>query len=213
MRRVYLRFGEKDVSSAMAAGERKLMIERHRHSLARFGYSPHALYWESREAQEMRFKVLSEIGIMAGDSLLDVGCGFGDLYDWLISHDLPVDYTGIDLSMEILDKGLDIHPTLNLQQGELFDFDWSLLSGTLSWCLKDEGDYARRVIRRMFELCRKGVAFNLLNSRTFDAANMGDIYAFDPAKIMKFCRDITPYCELHDGYLDYDFTIYMKRDP
>ena len=43
--------------------------------------------------------VLAGIGIASGDSVLDVGCGFAELYSWLESHGLAVVYTGIDVSV------------------------------------------------------------------------------------------------------------------
>jgi len=53
--------------------QRKRIVDRHRDSLSRHGYHPNALYWSSREIQEIRFEVLAGIGIGNGDSVLDVG--------------------------------------------------------------------------------------------------------------------------------------------
>ena len=198
--------------------QRKRMIERHQQSLSHFGYSSEALFWESRKLQTIRFKVLAEIGIKADDSLLDVGCGFGDLNSWLSAHDLPVEYFGIDLSQDILNKGIELNQRLRLLQGEIFDFDWPaqsfdwvLLSGTLNWKLGDDGEYARRVIRRMFKLCRSGVAFNMLDNRELDSSTLCDLFAYDPGEMLAFCEDITPDCELRCDYHDNDFSIYMRR--
>ena len=218
MRRIYLPFGAKQATPGMDAGQRKKMIERHRSSLSHFGYSTEALFWESRKFQMLRFSVLAEIGIHAGDSLLDVGCGFGDLNSWLAGRDLPVSYTGSALSQEILNRGLELNPGIELLQGEIFDFDWQpqsfdwvLLSGTLNWKLGDDGEYARRVIGQMFKLCRYGVAFNMLDSRALDASTLQDLCAYDPAEMLAFCRDITPDCEMRCDYHDNDFSIYMRR--
>ncbi|GAV21222.1 methyltransferase domain protein [Mariprofundus micogutta] len=218
MRRVYLPFGESDVVPGMDAGQRKEMIERHRDSVSYFGYSSEALYWESRGGQKIRFEALAEIGIRPWDSLLDVGCGFGDLYSWLNGKGLPVDYTGIDLSPDILAKGLEMNPGLKLLQGEVFDFDWApesfdwiVLSGTLNWDLHDDGEYAMRVIDRMFKLCRNGVAFNMLDHRNIDAASLLELIAYDVDAVFSFCKKITPACQLRTDYLADDFTIYMRR--
>ncbi|MDX8397741.1 MAG: class I SAM-dependent methyltransferase [Mariprofundaceae bacterium] len=198
--------------------QRLRMIDRHRSSLNHHGYSPNALFWSSRGIQKTRFKVLSEIGVHSGDSLLDVGCGFGDLFNWLGSHDLATDYTGLDLSQEILDKAIEVNPQLHLLHGELFDFDWPMqsfdwvfLSGTLNWNLDDKGAYARRVITRMFELCRHGVAFNMLDIRKLNTTALGDLFAYDPDDILDFCQGLSDDCQLRSGYLDNDFTVYMKR--
>jgi len=48
--------------------------------------------------------------IQAGDSLLDVGCGFADLYSYLSSTQRSVSYTAQD----ILNKAMQMHPSLAL---------------------------------------------------------------------------------------------------
>jgi len=218
MRRIFVPFGENEAYQGMNGLERKMMIERHRKSLDDFGLAPETLFYKSRKEQDVRFEALTEIGIRTGDSLLDVGCGFCDLVSWLNGQEIIVDYTGIDLSPDILAKSFEINPDLKLQQGEVFDFDWSpqtfdwvFLSGTLNWNLADGGDYALRVIKRMFKLCRSGVAFNLLDIREMDASELGGLTAYDPEKILKFCMEITPHCHFRNDYADHDFTIYMKR--
>ena len=156
----------------MKKEQRKRIVDRHRDSLTRHGYHPNALYWSSREIQEIRFKVLAEIGIRSGDSVLDVGCGFGDFKSWFEGQANIIDYTGIDLSPDLIQTAREKHPATQLLCGELFDFqfeaglfDWVVLSGALNEQLHDKGAYARRMITSMFELCGKGLAFNLLDTR------------------------------------------------
>jgi len=203
----------------LTAGQRKRIVDRHRDSLTRFGRSPAALYWSSREIQEIRFRILCEIGIAAGDSLLDVGCGFADLKPWIGRWRCPVDYTGIDLSPEILAAAADMQPDAHLVCGDVFDlaagpeaYDWVLLSGSLNEVLDDDGRYARAVIARMFSLARRGVAFNLLNARHRAMFSFG-LQRFDPDEMLAYCRTLSPHCQLHDDYLDNDFTIWMYKRP
>jgi len=197
--------------------QRKRIVDRHRDSLSRHGYHPNALYWSSREIQEIRFEVLAGIGIGNGDSVLDVGCGFADFKRWFerigTGH---LDYTGIDLSPDLLAEAESRHPDGTFYCGDLFDmdftqqsFDWVILSGALNEQLGDQGRYARRVIRRMFALCRKGVAINLLDARHLNAH---DLQSHQPETMLDWCRTLTPACELHDAYLKNDFTVYMRRE-
>jgi len=199
----------------MKKEQRKRIVDRHRDSLKRHGYHPNALYWSSREIQEIRFEVLTEIGIQAGDSVLDVGCGFGDFKAWFEQQGGALDYTGIDLSPDLLAEARKRHPDAQFLCGDLFDmdfsehgFDWVILSGTLNEQLYDEGDYACRVIGKMFQLCRKGVAFNLLDARWIKAH---DLQSHLPEEVMQYCYSLCPDCFLRDDYLDNDFTIYMRR--
>jgi SAM-dependent methyltransferase len=199
----------------MKAEQRKRIIDRHRDSLTRHGYHPNALYWSSREIQEIRFRVLTEIGIESGDSVLDVGCGFADFKGWFERQGGQLDYTGIDLSPDLLDKAKQRHSDATLHEGDLFDmafddqsFDWVILSGALNENLFDDGVYAYRVIERMYTLCRKGVAFNLLDARSLQAH---DLQSHDPDTVLNRCLDLTPDALLVDGYLKNDFTIYLRR--
>jgi len=199
----------------MRKEQRKRIVDRHLDSLKRHGYHPNALYWSSREIQEIRFEMLAGIGIVAGDSLLDVGCGFGDFKTWFEKQDGELDYTGIDLSPDLLAEGEKRHEAGAFLCGDLFDmdfeensFDWVILSGALNEQLHDDGAYAKRCIEHMYALCRKGVAFNLLDARHLKAH---DLQSHLPQEMLAYCRAICPDCSLHDGYLKNDFTIHMLR--
>ncbi len=197
----------------MKPEQRKRIIDKHRDSLTRHGYHPNALYWSGRDIQELRFAVLADIGIGDGDSLLDVGCGFGDFKRWIESRECRLDYTGIDLSPDLVEQARARHPDGRFFIGDLFDlpdsegrFDWVILSGALNEQLHDDSTYALRVIERMYALCRNGVAFNMLDARHL---TVHDLHSQQPARILEQCRQWCPDCELHDDYLRNDFTIYM----
>ena len=198
----------------MKKEQRKRIVDRHRDSLTRHGYHPNALYWSGQDIQEVRFRVLADIGIESGDSVLDVGCGFGDFKSWIKGQAKDISYTGIDLSPDLIHLAREKHPDTELYCGELADFDfasesfdWVVLSGALNEQLFDDGVYAYRMISSMFELCRKGLAFNLLDARQLKAH---DLQSFYPEEIMNYCSGLDSNTELVDNYLDNDFTVYMR---
>ncbi len=197
---------------------RKRIIDRQRDALTRYGRGPGALCWSSRSVQEIRFRWLAAIGIADGDSLLDVGCGFGDLDSWLRRHGIETDYTGIDLSPDLISECRKMHQGLAFFCGDLFEmdflpaaFDWVVASGTFAEALNDDGAYARHVIARMYALCRRGVAFNMLDVRHAWTASRWDLQSFQPLEILEFCHRLCPDSSLRDGYLVNDFTIYMHK--
>jgi SAM-dependent methyltransferase len=202
------------------AKQRKRIVDRHRDSLLRYGVGPAALYWSSREIQELRFSVLADIGLQSGDSVLDVGCGFGDLWAYLQGQGIEVDYTGIDLSPELVAAGREQYPDLKLMEGDIFDlnpapasYDFVLLSGALNENLNDDGAYARRVIARMVEASRRGVALNLLNANHQWTAGRWNLQSFDPAEMLAYCQDLSSHCEYRDDYLDNDFSVFLHTEP
>ncbi len=194
---------------------RKRIIDRHKDSLKRHGYHPHALYWSGRDIQEKRFEVLVEAGVERGDSVLDVGCGFADLKTWLEHSGLSVVYTGLDISPDLIAEAKKRHPYARLMVNDLLharflalSFDWVLLSGALNEPYQDNGKYTRKVIKEMYRICRKGVAFNLLNAEVVRAH---DLQSFVPETILGYCETLSPKCQLRKDYLDNDFTIYMYK--
>lgn len=202
------------MTSLLDARQRRRILSAQRDAFRRYGYSPWALYWSNREIQELRFAVLFEAGMRSRESMLDVGCGFGDLAGWLADRGCEPHYTGLDLSPELLAEGRRRHPRLELIEGDLFDldpppaaWDWVVLSGTLNRDLGDGGKYARRVILRMWQTCRKGIAFNLLDARHEPTACRWDLQSFHPDEVLTLLEPLASRVVLRDDYLDNDFTV------
>ena len=63
-----------------------------------YGYSPLSLGWDSTQSQQIRFKRLINEIDCCGKSILDIGCGFGDLCSFLISEGIEYEtYLGWDI--------------------------------------------------------------------------------------------------------------------
>ncbi len=199
--------------------QRQRIIASQRDAWRRFGFHPNALFWSNREIQEIRFQILLEAGMKSGDSLLDVGCGFGDFSAWLKGQGIAVEYAGIDLSPELLEEGRQRYPDIELLEGDLFEFDparesfdWVTLSGTLNRDHGDGGEYARSVIRRMYETCTKGIAFNLLDARHEWTQERWDLQSFHPDQIAELASELSPDYNIRDGYLSNDFTVLLWKE-
>jgi hypothetical protein len=53
-------------------------------SIAEYGMDARGVHWNSRQAQEIRFKQLLALLPSDAKEIVDAGCGFGDLY-WYMS--------------------------------------------------------------------------------------------------------------------------------
>ncbi|MCW8888505.1 MAG: class I SAM-dependent methyltransferase [Gammaproteobacteria bacterium] len=200
------------------AKQRQRIVNRHRNAYNSHGFRPHALHWSSQEYQFLLFDVLLGIGVESGSKVLDFGCGFGDLNGYFSEKGIEVDYTGIDLSPELLNEASYRHPDATLFEGDLFEFDpaalsfdYAFASGSLSEPLEDGGDYTRKTITRLFDSCRKGCAFNLLDAAHEWTANRLDLQSFDADEMVVWCRTLTADVELIKGYADNSFTLYLRR--
>ena len=62
----------------------KPVIDYFKNLVSLHGEDIRSLDWGGRSSQSQRFRVLYEIGIGLESSVLDVGCGHGDFYGYLI---------------------------------------------------------------------------------------------------------------------------------
>ena len=78
-------------------------IDRYRARFRRHGISPRALGWRPG-SQEVRFSAfLKDAPLSEAKSLIDVGCGFGDLLGELRAMGWKGHYTGIDILPEFIE--------------------------------------------------------------------------------------------------------------
>jgi SAM-dependent methyltransferase len=177
--------------------------------------SSFALGWRNWEDQEVRFKALSGIADMSNCSVLDAGCGYGDLLPYLSLKYSDIHYTGIDQIDDFLAEAMRRYgnlPQNSFLKGDFMTMnlptaDFVLASGSLNYRSSDP-DFIFKAITKLYRACHRGLTFNLLKHMMPD----GLLVAYDPAKILRYCRTHSARVELLCGYAKEDFTIYMHRD-
>lgn len=185
----------------------------------KFRDSPKALGWSSRQRQEKRFDVLSKVIEDKEGSILDMGCGMGDLFTYLRKIGWNGSYTGIDISQEMVNISRQKIPYAKIIKGDISEADYGkhdyvLLSGTLNNRLYEEerDQYAciQKIIENMWEASGKAMAFNL-RSGWGQPPRSEDIFAYNPISILEMCRTLTTKLIFNHSYFPHDFTIFMFR--
>jgi len=152
----------------------------------------------SEGQKEQNYQKLAKIVEYAGlpldeTSCLDVGCGTGDLSDFLRQRNVK-DYLGIDIYEPSLDQArikynerfenLDI---LGWETDEKFDYAFS--SGALSTRLdSDNNVFLEKMVKRMWDLTTVGVSFNFLTDEEPDT--VPEIFFYSVDKVMAICKGI-----------------------
>lgn len=156
-------------------------------------------------------------------SLLDVGCGFGGFFAYIKAKQLQIKYSGIDVSEKMIHWGRENYSGQgDFVVGDVLDmddkthFDYMVCNGILTQKLETEGSkmdaFANQLIRKMFSLCRVGVAFNVMTSKVNFYAN--NLYYRNPAELLAWCMsEVTPYIKLDHSYPLYEYTVYLYREP
>jgi len=181
--------------------------------LQRYGaHDPRALGWRSAHSQQERFKVLAEIGGLRNTSVLDEGCGVGDLYPFLEERFPGIQYTGVDINPEAIAMAKEKHPDAAFVCADFTEyeggfFDYVLSSGALTFHIDGHEEVYRAHIRKMYELSRIGAAFNVLDA---SAITQDEEYAgYVPSELLAYCQTLTPKLTLRHDYSPEDFTIYL----
>lgn len=185
--------------------------------LAEHGMSAKSLDWGSRQSQETRFAVLADMTDLSGASILDVGCGLADFHTWLLERGVPHDYTGIDVTPEMVTAASARFPDITVHQGEILactlfperSFDYVFASGIFYLRQEAPEAYMQAAVKRLFSLCRKGLAFNSLS--TWSPARDPDEFYASPLTTAAWCAELSSQLVLRHDYHAGDFTIYLYR--
>ncbi len=167
--------------------------------------------WHSRLQQLTYLAALIEIGVGPDHSVLDVGCGQGDLYDSLIARGRRGRYTGIDLSPELVASARERFPPANFVLGDVLEteiekHDFVLASGLFDYRTSDSPMRLRATLRRMFELARLGLAWNMFAQASPDRP---DLYHEPLADLLAFCDALSPHFTLRRDYDPGHLTVYL----
>jgi SAM-dependent methyltransferase len=192
--------------------------EYYRTKVATFGPTPKGVDWNSGAAQRLRFEQLIKHCAVTGSlSILDYGCGYGALLDFLDARGVPVEYCGYDICPEMTQIASHAHsgrPNCRFvsESEALLPADYVLASGIFNVKMESTVQQWRKhvlaTLRQMDRLARRGLAFNMLPFPPSAGHRRPDLYYADPGFYLKLCRrNFTGAVTLLDDYGLFDFTI------
>lgn len=202
----------------MTLQEKATIMHYHRRRIGEFSIgSVRALGWTNEESQKRRFAALMEVGDLNGSSLLDIGCGHGDLKAYLDKRFHGFSYIGVDQMPEFIAEARCLYgqrPNCYFCQTDftiqdLPHVDYVFASGVLSYRSKEKDCYFS-MIEKMFEAADKALAFNMLDLARFPHHEF--LLGHAPEKVLAFCQTLSPEVRLIKGYLEDDFTVLMYKE-
>ena len=170
--------------------------------------------WASKENQELMFKCLTLVGDLSTGSILDVGCGQGDLYDYL----QPEDYTGIDISLQMIGRAIQKHPDVDFQRKNLLEYeymhDWVIVGGSFNLRIPetDQMTYLQKLVERAYSLAEKGLVFSVLSENTTPSENQWpQLFYYKPVEIFNMCLSLSKHVSIDHVTLPSQVMIYMPK--
>ncbi|MEZ9232244.1 class I SAM-dependent methyltransferase [Vibrio amylolyticus] len=173
--------------------------------------------WSSDHSQQARFEIIKSATNFDGKSVLDLGCGYGELFDYLSQDYQLAAYTGVDQQHQFLrvaKKRLsETHLPCQFVRADISQYsapnsDVVIASGSLNYQSRDP-EYLTKMINRMYAMANDIVIFNLLDSSTFPKQNL--LTGYNKKGTLFYCKTLCSHVELIDGYANEDFTIVMRK--
>lgn len=176
------------------------------------------LGWESEAAQELRFKQLVGNIDLNGKTILDVGCGTGNLLEYISRQFKDFNYTGIDVLPHMIQRAGEKKLNGRFVCMDLFKsnpygnktFDVIFSSGIFNLNLGNNQEFLMDAVDVFQSLAREAISFNLLWDKSTDK----DVkyFYFSPEEVQDILS--SKYSDIWQvsivkGYLHNDFTVHL----
>ncbi len=148
------------------------------------GCAPAAMYYSRDSLHKERLEQVSLLlrqHVSPGESLLDVGCGFGDL----VSHLPECHYMGLDVIEEAVQEARRRHPEHDFRSGNLLEMDnapqnrcnWLAMVGIMGTLPQPEA-----VLQKGLALAQNGIIVDFIDA----AKSTGPLNSYDMGCCVNF---------------------------
>jgi SAM-dependent methyltransferase len=190
-------------------------------SIKEHGATARGVDWNSESSQQIRFDQLVKLFDERSFSLLDYGCGYGALADYLAVLGFEVDYYGFDILERAIETARQVHAhrprrTFLSDQSQLSVCDYVVASGIFNYRAEQSSEnwisHVLTTLQDFNRLAGKGFASNFLTSYS-DAERMRtDLYYADPMFLFDYCkRNFSRNVAILHDYELYDFTLWVRK--
>ena len=177
-------------------------------AIQKYGTTAKGVNWSSSASQKIRFKIIMEFlhKDMSQYSLIDAGCGFGDLYTYMKKKsNLPKSYIGIDALEDMYTIAAET-TGCEIIIADVTNADFIVCSGALNTLKRFE---THQFIRTCYKASKIGFIFNILHgdkkSETYNY--------FTSNEIKQIVHDLNvTRAEFKIGYYDDDITVALFHE-
>ena len=184
------------------------------------GATSEGVDWNSKESHFLRFEQLSKV--LPEDlnfSLMDYGCGFGFLIEFLVENNFKFNYSGYDISEEMIIKAKSIYSSKNISFDSKLNankYEYTIANGVFNVKLDSTDQswqkYIEETLNKINEISEKGFSFNILTSYSDEEYKKDYLYYADSLYFFDFCkRNFSKNVALLHDYELYEFTIIVKK--
>ena len=200
----------------MQAKDREPSIHFHREQIATYGAGTvEALGWRAPASQRLRFEAIAQAADFKDASVLDAGCGTGDLKRFLDQCFAGVRYTGVEQMPEFIAKARERYAgdaNASFIEGDFNTIalpraEHVVASGVFAYRTANPR-YVEETVARLHAAATRTLIFNLLDARVFPSHTQ--LMGRDVEAVLAFCRQLSTDVRVIDGYADDDVTVVVR---
>lgn len=208
------------MSISMPLSDKQETIERYSSRYQKFGYSPKSLGWDKGK-QDVRFEILTSQYDFSEKSVLDIGCGFGDLNKTLnekYAHNYS--YLGVDLVPDLVNEARKqyVGDNIDFRTGDFLDisfentFDFVIASGIFNHRLNNVNNYdlIEAAIIKALSLSNDGLAFDFLSDKV--DYQLEHTFHSSPEKILSIAYKYSRNIVIRNDYMPFEFALFIFKD-
>ena len=149
----------------------KNLIKVYQSTIEKFGYSAMGLHWSSKYSQEKRFLIMRNLMRKYignnGAKIADLGCGFGDFYEFLRKRNCSYVYKGYDINPKMINycKRKFKSNVFEVSDEPIEICDFTIISGTYNYAIYNNTNLWERYLiynlKKCFMKSTGGLIFNL----------------------------------------------------
>ena len=195
----------------------KRIVEKYNSELEKYGLNDkRSLFW-TKDKQDMRFNaLLGEEFKKSHMTILDYGCGFGDLNSFLMRNYYNLIYNGCDINQNFIKTAQDNHPDKNIflinSVNEIkSNYDIILISGTFNLISLDDisemKTYIYNNLLKLFEKTNYMLCVNFLSHLTDEEYKYDGHFYINPSELYNFSIiNMTSRINIDTHLLPYEIT-------
>ena len=203
-----------------SAADKSEVITRYATRFSEHGYSEKSLGWGEKGRQQFRYRILAQYWDLAGKTVLDIGAGFGDLYQ-LTRDRRAARYLGLELMPQFVAKGNELYGgnhDFSLREYDVSGDeplpanDLTFISGLFNFKLQTGENYAfiEQVLSKSFARCAVGVSANFVTDRTTFRDPI--MFYSDPATVLSIALKLTKKVALLQDYFPFEYSLHLGKD-
>ena len=191
-------------------------------SYEKYGDSSDAVHWGNQQSQYLRFfQLIKGVDFQDKDiSILDVGCGNGELFKFLHFCGFSGSYHGIDVNESLLSlaskKYKNYGNRVRFSRIDLLNdrfeesFDYVLMSGLFNSDYGQDFAWVCSFIKEMFDKCNNAVIFNALSTHV--NFRNDSLYYISPSELINYLIvNISPFVNLVHNIPPYNYQVELRK--